>query len=98
LHQLHTRACLRAKKTYGLKVLLISNAFGVSVWRVVLNNPFSIWFFNSLFITRIYRSTRIYLLSPCSRTNTYGEFYAFVVAVHPLAWRAVDIVIVPNTA
>ena len=40
LHQLHTRACLRAKKTYGLKVLLISNAFGVSVWRVVLTNPF----------------------------------------------------------
>jgi len=32
---------LRAKKTYGLKVLLISNAFGVSVWRVVLNSPFS---------------------------------------------------------
>jgi hypothetical protein len=30
LHQLHMRACLRAKKTYGLKVFEISNAFGVS--------------------------------------------------------------------
>jgi len=30
---------LRAKKTYGLKVLLIYNAFAVSVWRVVLNSP-----------------------------------------------------------
>jgi len=40
LHQLHTSACLRAKKTYGLKVLLIYNAFAVSVWRVVLTNPF----------------------------------------------------------
>jgi len=35
LHQLHTRACLRAKKTYGLLVFEISNAYGVSRWRVI---------------------------------------------------------------
>ena len=56
------RACLRAKKTYGLKVFEISNAFGVSrgwvllvslseQWILLANiyftRLFCIWLFNS---------------------------------------------------
>ena len=60
-----------------------------------LTASFCCLFNSSCNTTRIYRSTRIYLLSLCSQTNTYGEFYAFRPTASPrkVAWDLVKSVV-----